>query len=94
MIDFGSVDNSTTTKVLKALAANLRPGEIAPVEIAPVRHYSLETSTCEHCGRNIARESPGIAWKHLSSLKEECHPRPTASPKRDAAGNAIPLTGK
>jgi hypothetical protein len=89
MINFGSVDNPAVVKVLNRLTSGLRIGEIQPIQTSPP-----EDSTCEHCGQIVMRESPGQAWKHYPTLKEECHPRPTASPKRDAAGNVVPLTGK
>jgi hypothetical protein len=89
VINFGSVDDPATTKMLNALASRiLRPGEIDPISPVP-----MQDSTCEHCGQIIVR-CDNSNWKHYPSLKEECHPRPTASPKRGAMGNPIPLTGK
>ena len=95
IMNFGSVDSPATVAMLNRLASGLRPGQIEPVRIDPAeRQHFLEDSTCEHCGLPILRDGVGYDWKHYPSLEEECHPRPKASPKRDAAGSVIPLTGK
>jgi hypothetical protein len=91
VICFGSVDNPAVVKALDRWAADL---QVQPGRIEPIKPHSLEDSTCEHCGQIIVRDGAGFGWKHYPSFKKECHPRPTASPKRDAFGNAIPLVGK
>ncbi len=87
MVLFGVKHNASFVEVLRSLAN--RPGEVNPVQVR-----SPKDSICEHCGQIIVRGAPGQTWKHYPGLKEECHPRPTASPKRDKIGNVIPLTGK
>jgi hypothetical protein len=89
MISFGSVDNPAAVKVLNSLAARLQPGRIDPI-----RPHRSEDSTCEHCGEPIIHINADRGWEHYRTYEKECHPRPAASPKRDTAGNVIPLTGK
>ena len=88
-MNFGSVDSPLTIKMLNALIDTLEPGRIEPV-----RPHSFEDSICEHCGQMIVRDGAGFGWKHYPTFEKECDPHPTASPKRDTAGNVIPLTGK
>jgi hypothetical protein len=90
-LDLGSVDSPATREGLRRLAKALaaQPGEITPVLPEP-----LETATCEHCNGHILRDGRDGSWKHYSTLREECYPPPTASPKRDADLQVIPLFTK
>jgi hypothetical protein len=86
--DRKTVDD-TATKSMRRWVESMRPGVFKSIQPGP-----LETATCEHCGRGIFRESSGHVWKHWHTLREECEPRPVASPKRDRTGNTIPLVSK
>jgi hypothetical protein len=54
----------------------------------------MQDSTCRHCGWPIVRAKAGDAWKHYSTLKEECQPPPVAEPMLDAHSRVVPLTTK
>ena len=88
-INLGSVDSPLTVAMLKQWAEDWVPGKIQSVPV-----HTPENSSCEHCGNVIVRDRVGFDWKHYPSFEKECYPRPTASPKRDAMGNVVPLMGK